>query len=146
MDLNKDRGIALFTDGSSYYKDKSGGWAWVAIDCHGGEAHDAGYVASTTNNRMEMQAWIEGLNVLYQELGPCEVLVYCDSETVGRGFSGIYSRKANADLWEQLLAAADLHTYVEWVWVKGHKDSRYNDLADKLAGEARRYGNGSANN
>lgn len=138
MKLNKDKGIALFTDGSSYYKDGSGGWAWVAIDCYEGLETGSGAVSGTTNNRMEMQAWIEGLGALLQALGPCQVLVYCDSEVVGRGFEGIYARKKNSDLWEQLLEAAAQHEYVEWVWVKGHKDSFYNNMADKLAGEARR--------
>lgn len=138
MNLNKNKGIALFTDGSSYYKDETGGWAWVAIDCYEGLETGSGAVSGTTNNRMEMQAWIEGLNSLAESLGPCHVLVYCDSELVGRGFSGVYARKKNRDLWEPLLEAANRHEYVEWVWVKGHRNSLYNDMADKLAGEARR--------
>lgn len=138
VNLNADNGIALFTDGSSYYKDETGGWAWVAIDCYGGQETGSGAVAETTNNRMEMQAWIEGLISLAEALGPCQVLVYCDSEIVGRGFTGAYARKKNLDLWDDLQEAADLHEYVEWVWVKGHLDSFYNDVADQLAGEARR--------
>jgi ribonuclease HI len=138
VNLNADKGIALFTDGSSYYEDETGGWAWVAIDCYEGLETGSGAASGTTNNRMEMQAWIEGLNAMAESLGPCQVLVYCDSEIVGRGFSGVYARKKNTDLWELLQEAADQHEYVEWVWVKGHKDSLYNDMADELAGRARR--------
>lgn len=139
MNLNPDKGIALFTDGSSHSKDRTGGWAWVAIDCYEGLESGSGAVSGTTNNRMEMQAWIEGLGALSEAFGPCHVLVYCDSEIVGRGYTGVYARKKkNADLWDELLAAADLHEYVEWVWVKGHSDSVYNNMADELAGKARR--------
>lgn len=138
MDLNPDKGLALFTDGSAYYKDGTGGWAWVAIDCYDGLETGSGYETDTSNNRMEMQAWVEGLNAIHEALGPCEVLVYCDSEVVGRGFTGKYACRSNGDIWVKLFAAAQLHEYVEWVWVKGHLDSLYNDMADKLAGKARR--------
>lgn len=138
--LDTTLGIALFTDGSAWTKDGSGGWGWVAIDAFDGEEHDNGSVGDTTNNRMEMQAWIEGLNTLYDRYGPQIVLVYCDSQVVGRGYTGEYARKTNLDLWLELQAAADLHEHVEWVWVRGHGNSKYNNLADKLAGEARRDG------
>jgi ribonuclease HI len=140
LNLDPSSGIGLFTDGSAWAKDRSGGWAWVAIDAFEGEEHDSGYVSDTSSNRMEMQAWIEGLNAVYNALGPCIVLVYCDSQVVGRGYTGVYARKSNVDLWEALQTAADLHEYVEWQWIKGHAESKYNELADKLAGKARRDG------
>lgn len=139
VDLNPASGIALFTDGSSWNQDGSGGWAWVAIDAFTGLATGSGAVSDTTNNRMEMQAWIEGLNALYDALGACDVLVYCDSQIVGRGFTGEYKRKQNLDLWEELDVAAEKHEDIEWIWVKGHSDSLYNDLADKLASKARKH-------
>lgn len=138
MRLNVTSGVALFTDGSCWDQDGLGGWAWIALDAFEGEESDSGSASETTNNRMEMQAWIEGLNHIYIEHGPCIILVYCDSQLVGRGFTGQYRRKANTDLWEELQIAADQHEHVEWIWVKGHSDSKYNNEADKLAGEARR--------
>lgn len=139
--LNPSKGIALFTDGSSYYKDGSGGWAWVAIDCFDGQEMDSGYVSDTTNNRMEMQAWIEGLNYLVETLGPCEVLVYSDSQYVGLGaMDPSRARKKNRDLWIEIDVAIEQHEFVEFVWVKGHHESHYNQLVDELAGNARRDG------
>jgi ribonuclease HI len=41
----------------------------------------------------------------------------------------------NADLWEDLLAAAKPHK-LEWVWVKGHDGHPENERADKLASDA----------
>lgn len=139
--LDPQKGIALFTDGSSYYKDGSGGWAWVAIDCFGGEEIGSGYVPDTTNNRMEMQAWVEGLNHLVETLGPCNVLVYSDSEYVGLGaMDRQRARKKNEDLWFEIDDAIEQHKYVEFVWVKGHHESHYNQLVDELAGNARKNG------
>lgn len=138
MGLDTKEGVALFTDGSAWDKDGSGGWAWVAIDVEDGEESGCGYVADTTNNRMEMQAWIEGLNSLYDKYGPCDILVYCDSQLVGRGFTGEYLCKSNLDLWKEISESAKKHRYVEWVWIKGHNGNKYNNKADKLAGIARR--------
>jgi ribonuclease HI len=136
---------ALFTDGSAYYKDGSGGWAYVIIDRFGNEEIGSGYVSDTTNNRMEMQAWIEGLNHLVETLGPCSVLVYSDSQYVGNGALRLYpspdmGRSKNQDLWIEIDEAIDQHQSVEFVWVKGHHESRYNQLVDELAGNARRNG------
>jgi ribonuclease HI len=132
---------AIFTDGSSYYKNGSGGWAYVIIDSFNGEEIGSGYVSDTTNNRMEMQAWVEGLNYLVGTLGPCDVLVYSDSQYVGYGaMDRTRKRKKNCDLWNEIDEAIEQHRSVEFVWVKGHHESHYNKLVDELAGNARRKG------
>ena len=139
MGLDPRKGIALFTDGSCYYKDRIGGYAWCAIDCFGGEEIGTGGVHDTTSARMEMQAWIEGLNWVFEELGSCELLIYSDSEFVVLGVADPErTRKANVDLWEELDAALERHGYIEPIWVKGHADSHYNRLVDELAGNARK--------
>lgn len=137
-DLNPSGGIALFTDGSSHYKDRTGGWAWIAIDIFDGEALEIGGTQDTTNNRMEMTAWIKGLQALHA-LGPCEVLVYSDSEYVGLGaMDRTRNRRKNIDLWLELDEAIGLHEYVEFEFIKGHTGHHYNEAVDKLAGEARK--------
>jgi len=137
--LDASKGIALFTDGSCYYLDGSGGWAFIAIDSDSNEEVRSGAARDTTNNRMEIQAWIEGLTYLQMTFGPCEVLVYCDSQYVGLGaMDRKRARRKNRDLWKRLDEAMDSHKYVEFVWVRGHHESYYNQLADKLAGQARK--------
>jgi ribonuclease HI len=139
--LDPKRGIALFTDGSASYKDRSGGWAWVAIDCFGGEEIGTGHDSGVTNNQMELMAWIEGLEYLSRTLGPVDVLVYSDSEYVGLGaMDRTRKRNKNKGYWGRLDEAVDAHDYVEFVWVKGHHESHYNHLVDELAGNARRAG------
>lgn len=139
--LSKGKGIALFTDGSASSIDRSGGWAFVAIDHFGNEEVGSGYVSDTTVNRMEQQAWIEGLDYIAETLGPCDVLVYSDSQYVVLGAKDKRrKRKVNLDLWDELDEAMDQHTYVECKWVRGHSVSYYNQLADELAGQARKEG------
>ena len=144
-DLDPSGGFCLFTDGSAYTKDRSGGWAWLALDAFEGEFHVAGGRTETTNNRMEMLAWIKGLNALHKTFGPCEILVYSDSEYVGLGaMDSTRNRKLNKDLWFWLDQTISAHKYVEFVHVKGHSGQVYNERVDKLAGEARRAHNNSA--
>lgn len=132
---------AIFTDGSSNYQDRSGGWAFIIIDKFGNEEIGSGGVSDTTNNRMELTAWFEGLNYLFKTLGPCDVLVYSDSQYAGLGAMERWrSRKKNPDLWTEMDKAIDQHTSVEFVWVKGHHESHYNQLVDKLASKARKAG------
>jgi ribonuclease HI len=139
--LNNKKGIALFTDGSAYHKDGSGGWAWAAIDCFGGEEIGSGSASDVTNNQMEMTAWIKGLDHLFESLGSCDVLVYSDSQYVGYGaMDRKRARRRNKGLWVSIDLAIDQHRYIEFVWVKGHHDSHYNQLVDELAGNARKQG------
>jgi ribonuclease HI len=128
----------IFTDGSSNVKDRSGGWAWVAIDAYDGECFDMGGDRDTTNNRMEMVAWIKGLHALHEAFGPSTVVVSSDSQYVGYGaMNRARKRNLNVDLWLELDEEIDKHLYVEFRHVKGHRDDHYNNLADRLAGEAR---------
>lgn len=139
--LDPSKGVAIFTDGSAHYKDGSGGWAWVAIDAFDHEEIGSGSASDVTNNQMEMVGWIEGLNFLFESFGPCDVLVYSDSQYVGYGaMDHTRSRKRNKTYWKELDKAMEQHNSVEFVWVKGHHESHYNKLVDELAGNARRQG------
>ncbi len=139
--------ISIFTDGSSNYKDGSGGWAFVAIDSYDGEEVGSGHASDTTNNRMEQTAWAKGLSYLFETLGPCDVLVYSDSQYVGLGaMDRTRKRKRNRDLWNEIDKAIDQHSSVEFVWVKGHDGSHYNQQADGLAVKARKAGIKNARN
>ena len=110
-----------------------------------------GYEPHTTNNRMELQAVIEGLKALKE---PCAVSIFTDSQYVKRGVtewlagwkaSGWRKRKGskgsravmNQDLWEQLDRELATHT-VDWKWVKGHADDPDNLRCDSMANRAAR--------
>ncbi|NYT43003.1 ribonuclease HI [Sphingomonas sp. R-74633] len=136
--------VEIATDGACKGNPGKGGWGVVLRmgstekELSGGEAH-------TTNNRMEMMAAIQGLKALTR---PCRVTLHTDSRYVMDGLTKwihgwmkngwkTADKKPvkNADLWQELLAAAKPHR-VEWVWVKGHAGHPDNERADKLASDA----------
>ncbi|SEH04235.1 Ribonuclease HI [Candidatus Venteria ishoeyi] len=97
----------------------------------------------TTNNRMELMAAIQALELLKR---PCMVRLTTDSQYVRQGITQwihnwrkrgwkTTNKQAvkNADLWKRLDAAAQKHQ-VEWLWVKGHSGHTENEIADTLAG------------
>ena len=96
----------------------------------------------TTNNRMELTAVIEALNVLK---GGRSVIVHTDSKYVMDGITKwmanwikrdwkTANRKPvkNKDLWMALQQAVARHD-IEWRWVKGHDGNPGNEAADELA-------------
>jgi ribonuclease HI len=106
----------------------------------------------TTNNRMELQAVIEGLKTLKE---PCMVTVRTDSTYVRDGMtkwihnwksSGwVHKEKGkpgkqpvkNRELWEELERLSQVHQ-IRWEWVKGHADDEDNQRCDSLANAAAR--------
>lgn len=139
MNLDPTEGLAIFTDGSCYRVDGTGGWAWVALDAYEGIHTDAGFVPHTTNNRMELSAPTEALVALADAFGPLDVQIYSDSQYVVLGATDRSRKRTKNRLWwKRLDAAIELHRYVEFHHVKGHNDNLYNEMADELAGNARR--------
>jgi ribonuclease HI len=136
--------VDIFTDGACSGNPGPGGWgALLRID--GKEKELSGYVAQTTNNRMEMMAVIEALRVLKR---PVSVRVHTDSQYVQKGISEwIHGWKKrgwqtadrkpvkNVDLWQALDAATVGHK-IEWLWVRGHAGHVENERVDELARRA----------
>jgi len=136
--------VDIFTDGACQGNPGPGGWAAILVS---GEHRReiTGYEPATTNNRMELQAALEGLRNLKQ---PCEVDLYTDSQYLKKGMEQWLAKwkkngwrtaakepVKNADLWEQLEAAASTHT-MRWHWVRGHDGHVENERCDVLANEA----------
>lgn len=133
--------IEIFTDGACRGNPGPGGWG--ALLRYGEHERELfGGEADTTNNRMELMAAIRALETLRES---CDVDLTTDSEYVRKGISEwLPAWKArnwktsdkkpvkNADLWQQLEAAAARHT-VRWHWVKGHSGHDENERADQLA-------------
>ncbi len=133
--------IRLITDGACLGNPGRGGWA--AILRYGEHKKELyGFEAHTTNNRMELQAAIEGLRALKER---CEVEVVTDSEYLKNGITlwvpnwkkknWITSQKkpvVNRDLWEELDEQVARHS-TTWSWTKGHASHPDNNRADELA-------------
>ena len=99
----------------------------------------------TTNNRMELQAAIEGLRQLNRT---SVVHLTTDSEYVRKGISQwvhkwkqngwrTAQKKAvkNQDLWELLDELVAKHR-IQWHWVKGHSGHPENERVDQAANDA----------
>lgn len=143
--------VKIFTDGSCRGNPGPGGWAAILIyksaikEISGGEK-------DTTNNRMELQAVIEGLKVLKK---PCLVEVYTDSMYVRDGLKwrGKWKRNGwktvskravkNKDLWLELENLESLQLKVTYNHLPGHSGIPQNERADQLAkNESGRMANG----
>ena len=140
----------VHTDGSCRPNSGRGGWAAV-LDVDGERRTLAGSVpAPTTNNRMALTAAIEALHALP---APADVVLVTDSHYVRRGIAvhvpGWRARGwtrgrrstavPNADLWRVLDHLDAVHR-VAWRWTPGHAGDEPNELADRLAREARDRG------
>lgn len=136
--------VEIFTDGGCRGNPGIGGWG-VLLRFKGTEKELKGSAKETTNNRMELQAAIEGLKALKR---PCQVRLTTDSNYVRQGMTEwMKNWKArnwrtankgpvkNVELWKELDALAQKHA-IEWCWVKGHSGHAENERCDQLANEA----------
>ena len=136
------KNVEIFTDGACSGNPGKGGWGAV-VRYQGAEKELCGGALETTNNRMELTAVIEALNVLKE---PCAVTLTTDSkyvvDAIEKGWVYAWKkngwRKAdkkpalNVDLWETLLPLLDKHA-VTFCWVKGHAGHPENERCDALA-------------
>ncbi len=133
--------VIIYTDGACRGNPGKGGWGvilrykGVVKELHGGE-HE------TTNNRMELMAAIQALEILKK---PCVVQLHIDSKYVLDGITkwlpnwkqrgwktAAKAPVKNEDLWRRLDSAIQSHT-IDWRWVKGHSGNIGNERADALA-------------
>ena len=133
--------IQIFTDGACRGNPGPGGWG-VILRSGSHEKELFGGEQSTTNNRMELRAAIEGLAALKR---PSQVTVTTDSQYVRQGITqwiegwkrnqwrtSAKKPVKNQDLWQLLDQLTSRHE-VTWEWVKGHSGHPDNELADALA-------------
>ncbi len=139
--MGKDDTVDIFTDGACSGNPGPGGWAAI-LRWRGTEKELSGFVADTTNNRMEMMAAIQGVEALRRGV---RARLYTDSTYVRDGITRWIERwkqngwrtaakkpVKNEDLWRRLDTALQGHD-VEWHWVKGHSGHVENERADQLA-------------
>ena len=133
--------IQIFTDGACRGNPGPGGWG-VILRSGSHEKELYGGEQSTTNNRMELRAAIEGLAALKRS---SRVMVTTDSQYVRQGITqwiedwkrnqwrtSAKKPVKNQDLWQLLDELTSRHE-VTWEWVKGHSGHPDNELADALA-------------
>jgi ribonuclease HI len=106
--------VVIYTDGGCIGNPGPGGWAAILL-YKGHEKELSGRFRSTTNNRMELRAAIEGLEALTR---PCRVEIVTDSQYLRKGITEWIAKwrrnnwrtaskqpVKNRDLWQRLDAA-----------------------------------------
>ena len=141
--------VTLYTDGACSGNPGPGGWGAI-LEYQGTEKELSGGESSTTNNRMELTAVIQGLSALKE---PCIVELYSDSKYVidglSKGWAASWRKNGwkksdkkpalNPDLWEKLLNLTEIHS-LRYHWVKGHAENPKNNRCDALAvAESKKY-------
>lgn len=136
------RKVTIYTDGACSGNPGPGGWGAILMyqdvkkEISGGEKN-------TTNNKMELLAAIEALNLLKE---PCDVELYSDSAYLINCFQNgwleswkkknwVNSKREkvkNIELWMKLDELSKIHN-IKWIKVKGHADNEYNNRCDELA-------------
>ena len=143
--------VDIYTDGACANNPGKGGYGIVMMykdknNLTHQKEFSKGYKL-TTNNRMELTAVIDALNLLKK---PCNIKLYSDSKYVvdavnQKWLDGWQNKNwklntknpvKNIDLWKKYLIASKDHK-IEFIWVKGHALNKYNELCDKLAVKAR---------
>lgn len=134
----------VFTDGACEGNPGPGGWG--AVKVRGGEivAERSGHDPTTTNNRMELTALIEGFKLIESDEA---IAVYSDSvycvnivNKWGAAWEANGWRRGkqrepilNLELVQALVAIARSRPKVTVNWVKGHNGNRWNEHADALS-------------
>ena len=148
--------IEIYTDGGcrgNHLKNNVGGYGGVLIfKDKNGKEHIKEYCGSklnTTNNEMELLAFINGLTSVKLTYKDHMIVMYTDSMYVVNGFnkwmqgwkrSGWCNKKneqiANVELWKEIDKIRQIYTSVQVHHVKGHAGNKYNEIADQLANKA----------
>ena len=139
--------VEIYTDGACSGNPGPGGWGAVLRyrNANGQvfEKELSGGDAATTNNRMELTAFIEAVGLLKE---PCEIRYCSDSQYVINGLEKGWAKSwrargwkkadkspaLNPDLWAKALDLAEKHQ-ITYVWVKGHAGHPENERCDQLA-------------
>lgn len=137
--------VTIYTDGACSGNPGPGGWGCI-LEFGPHRKEMSGYMAGTTNNRMELMAAISALGALKE---PCDVTLYSDSSYLVKAFNDHWLdnwikrnwKKSdgkpveNSDLWMVLMIQTKKH-HVDFRWVKGHASNPGNNRCDELATSA----------
>jgi ribonuclease HI len=151
--VQEDYDVILYTDGACVGNPGPGGWAYILRHTKTGRRKQrSGGAPATTNNRMELQAVIEGLEALKRR---CRVLVITDSQYVSKGMSEWLPRWVahnwrrgkkkdskpvkNVEFWKKLAALCEMHD-VTFQHIRGHAGHPENEECDRMAvAESQRF-------
>ena len=136
--------MEVYTDGGCKGNPGPGAWAFIIVEGDDTQS-GSGFSGETTNNRMELLAVINALEMVEATRPRVRGFpVYTDSQYVQKGISqwiSAWERNGwktagkkpvkNRDLWQKLKVLSD-KLLPQWRWVEGHAGNRFNEECDKL--------------
>ncbi len=146
-----NRHLEFYTDGAFSSKTEMGGWAAVCIEDGNVIDTQSGYEPYSTNNRMELTAFLSALeNADTIETGNTKVTIYTDSAYIANCFNQNWYVKwmsngwrtsdkqdvKNQDLWRRIVALyikLKERLDLSIVKVKSHSSNKWNNYVDLLA-------------
>jgi ribonuclease HI len=151
--------VDIYTDGACKGNPGAGGWAFITIENDTIIHKQSGHEKHTTNNRMELTAVMKALqymNMYTSRTNVASCVTSCkfhiDSKYVLNGIvdwvhkwkknnwkTSTKSPVLNDELWKEIDIQHEQlreHVEIEWIWVKGHSNNKYNDVVDTLASDA----------
>ena len=145
------RHLDFYTDGAFSSKTQMGGWASVCIEDDIVIDTKTGYEPYSTNNRMELMAFLSALeNIDTIETLSTTVSIYTDSAYISNCFEQKWYTRwltngwrtsdkqdvKNQDLWRRIVALyiklKDKHS-LKIIKFKSHNNNKWNDYSDLLA-------------
>ena len=145
--------MRIFTDGACSGNPGPGGWGCLFTLPNKTEKY-SGFEESTTNNRMELTAVVEALNIIINNIYKYnikEIQINSDSayvvNAINQNWIDLWQKNnwktsdkknvKNYDLWKKLLETISNLKWcginVLFVKVKGHSGNSFNELVDELA-------------
>lgn len=150
--------LNVWTDGSCDNNPKNknfakGGWGFCILNAAEELIYEGlGYRDNSTSSTMEMQAVISALKHIKKKMikGRTDVIIHSDSAYVVNCFHEMWHLRwaetdyygiKNEELWREMLDLVYNTKFlkVKFVKVKGHAGIEWNEQADLLAGEARKF-------
>lgn len=143
--------LEFYTDGAYSSKSEMGGWATICVEDNEIIDTQSGYEPYTTNNRMELTAFLCALECADTiETGRTKVVIHTDSAYVANCFNQGWFRNwmkngwrtsdkqevKNQDLWRRIVALYIKNKekfQIEIIKVQGHADNYFNNYVDLLA-------------
>jgi len=148
--MSRNTPIIIYTDGACHGNPGTGGWAAVLI-YKSKRKELSGSFRLTTNNRMELTAVINALEVI-KNPEKYEIILHSDSMLLINGINKNWLKKwvksgwkkspksnkidvKNPDLWQRIYELTR-NMNIKFVWVEGHAGVQENERCDILANEA----------
>lgn len=140
--------IEIYTDGSCSVNSGKGGWGLVIVKDGTVIQEESGVAFDTTNNRMELTAFLKAMQIMDENEGELYYTIYTDSAYIANCFKDKWYQKwlangwktsnrtaiKNQDLWKLILKLhRESRHHITIVHVKGHNGNKFNERADTLA-------------